>query len=103
MVPPQGEVAAGVAVDMARSPAAVAFLMKGHMALDWRRTESMVAVGRPDSNVAMCCFLGSSTGFVQQMLRRGRGSVQFSASRARKKRIPFLKVAKKSKRERGKP
>jgi hypothetical protein len=42
MVPPQGEaMAAGEAVDMARRPAAVAFFMKGHKALDWRRTESM--------------------------------------------------------------
>jgi hypothetical protein len=44
MAPPQGDTAVGVVVDMARSPAAVAFFMKGHMALDWRRTESMVAM-----------------------------------------------------------
>lgn len=44
MVPPHGEATVGVVVDMARSPAAVAFIMKGHMALDWRKTESMMAV-----------------------------------------------------------
>lgn len=52
MVPPQGEGATAVvaeaatagraAVVMARRPAAVAFFMNGHMALDWRRAASMV-------------------------------------------------------------
>lgn len=51
MVPPHGETAVGAAVDMARRPAAVAFFMKGHMALDWRRTESIAAISstRPNS------------------------------------------------------
>ena len=46
MVPPQGEAetAGRVVVVIARRLAAVAFFMKGHMALDWRRTESMVVV-----------------------------------------------------------
>lgn len=52
MVPPHGEdtaFAAGrVEVDRARKVAGEAFFMKGHMALDCRRTASMVAasIGR---------------------------------------------------------
>jgi hypothetical protein len=47
MVPPHGDAWGRVtAVDMARRLAADAFFMKGHMAFDWRRTESMVEAAR---------------------------------------------------------
>lgn len=51
MVPPQGDWGAGrVDVDRARSVAGDAFLRNGHMALDCRKTASMVRLLKMDCN-----------------------------------------------------
>lgn len=47
MLPPPGEAChLAVEVDSDRRVAGEVFFKKGHMALDCRRTESMIAVGR---------------------------------------------------------
>ena len=73
IVPPQGEACGRVtAVDMARKLAAEAFFMKGHIALDWRRTESMTH----DFTSARVLFLESNMHEIEGQTLPANGEVR---------------------------